>query len=42
MGPYRHSDRIISIKQVIKEETFNVVSAYALQMGLDDAENKSF
>nr|GEX28947.1 craniofacial development protein 2-like [Tanacetum cinerariifolium] len=36
------SDRIMAITMIIKGETINVISAYAPQVGLSDAEKKSF
>ncbi|GJX43108.1 reverse transcriptase domain-containing protein [Tanacetum coccineum] len=36
------SDRIMLVRLVIKEETINVISAYAPQVGLGEAEKKSF
>jgi exonuclease III len=38
----RYSDRIMSVKLVIEEETVNIVSAYAPQAGLGEAEKKNF
>nr|GEX81288.1 hypothetical protein [Tanacetum cinerariifolium] len=38
----RRSDKIMTISVVIKGETANVISAYALQVGLSDAEKKRF
>nr|GEW22620.1 hypothetical protein [Tanacetum cinerariifolium] len=36
------SDRIMLVRLVIEEETINVISAYAPQVGLGEAEKKSF
>ena len=33
----RKGDRILLIKLILSDETVNVISAYALQIGLDDA-----
>ncbi|GKC88561.1 craniofacial development protein 2, partial [Tanacetum coccineum] len=38
----RISDRIMLVRLVIEEETINVISAYAPQVGLGEAEKKSF
>ncbi|KAJ7942760.1 Retrovirus-related Pol polyprotein LINE-1 [Quillaja saponaria] len=38
----RKSDRIILVKLMIDEETFNIISAYALQIGLDESTKKAF
>ncbi|PWA76137.1 cleavage/polyadenylation specificity factor, 25kDa subunit [Artemisia annua] len=38
----RCSDRIMAITLVIEEETVNIISAYAPQVGLSDAEKRSF
>nr|GEY58733.1 craniofacial development protein 2 [Tanacetum cinerariifolium] len=38
----RISDRFMLLRLVIKDETVNVVSAYALQVGLEEAKKKSF
>ena len=38
----RCSDRIMAITLVIEEETVNIISAYAPQVGLSDTEKRSF
>nr|GEW61144.1 craniofacial development protein 2-like [Tanacetum cinerariifolium] len=38
----RRGDRIMAISVVIEGETVNVISAYALQVGLSDADKKRF
>ncbi|GKA95311.1 craniofacial development protein 2-like protein, partial [Tanacetum coccineum] len=38
----RISDRIMLVRLVIEEETINVISAYAPQVGLGEAEKKNF
>ncbi|GJV29309.1 cleavage/polyadenylation specificity factor, 25kDa subunit [Tanacetum coccineum] len=38
----RISDRIMMVRLVIKEKTISVISAYAPQVGLGEAEKKSF
>ena len=38
----RVSDRLMSIKLVIGGTTVNVISVYALQLGLDEEEKKGF
>ncbi|KAJ7979012.1 Retrovirus-related Pol polyprotein LINE-1 [Quillaja saponaria] len=38
----RKSDRIILVKLMIDEETFNIISAYAPQIGLDESTKKAF
>ena len=32
---YRKGDRLISIKMVVEEETINIISAYAPQIGAE-------
>nr|GEX21080.1 hypothetical protein [Tanacetum cinerariifolium] len=39
---FRISDRIMLVRLVIEEELINVISAYAPQVGLKEAEKKSF
>ncbi|KAJ7952361.1 Retrovirus-related Pol polyprotein LINE-1 [Quillaja saponaria] len=38
----RKSDRIILVKLMIDEETFNIISAYAPQIGLEESSKKAF
>ncbi|GJZ48688.1 cleavage/polyadenylation specificity factor, 25kDa subunit [Tanacetum coccineum] len=38
----RISDRIMMVRLVIEEETISVISAYALQVGLEEGGKKSF
>ncbi|KAJ7976905.1 Retrovirus-related Pol polyprotein LINE-1 [Quillaja saponaria] len=38
----RKSDRIILVKLMIDEETFNIISAYAPQIGLEESTKKAF
>ena len=38
----RIGDRILSLKMVLEQETFNIISAYAPQIGLEEQEKRKF